>query len=100
MTPQHRRQSSLQLLLLLLLPSAQAFVPARVPIAPATCSSTPASAAFSLLRRSPLSPTAPISARTPLPRLWQIRSDQQHTEDYFRFIEGKEVRAFVGCGDR
>lgn len=30
-------------------------------------------------------------SRKSLVRLWQIRSDQQHTEDYFRFIEGKEV---------
>jgi len=101
MTPQHRRPSSLQLLLLLLLlPSAQAFVPVHVPTAPVTSSSTSATTASSLFRRSPLPPTAPISARMSLSRLWQIRSDQQHTEDYFRFIEGKEVRAFVGCGDR
>jgi hypothetical protein len=31
-------------------------------------------------------------SRKSLVRLWQIRSDQQLTEDYFRFIEGKEVR--------
>lgn len=86
----------LLLLLLLLLPNAaQAFVPARVPTVPVTASSTSSTATSSLFRRSPLPPTAPSSVRTPLPRLWQIRSDQQHTEDYFRFIEGKEVRT---CG--
>jgi len=86
----------LLLLLLLLLPNAaQAFVPATVPTVPVTASSTSATATSSLFCRSPLPPTAPSSARTPLPRLWQIRSDQQHTEDYFRFIEGKEVRT---CG--
>lgn len=91
---QNGRPSSLQLLLLLLLlpNAAQAFVPARVPTNPVTSSFTSATATSSLFRRSPLPPTAPSSARTPLPRLWQIRSDQQHTEDYFRFIEGKEVR--------
>ena len=89
------RPSSLQLLLLLfLLPNAaQAFAPARVPTVPVTSFFASATATSSIFRRSPLPPTAPSSARTPLPRLWQIRlPDQQHTEDYFRFIEGKEVR--------
>ena len=93
-----RPSLQLLLLLLLLLPSAQAFVPARVPTAPATSSSTSATATSSLFRRSRLPPTLPSSARTPLPCLWQIRSDQQHTEDYFRFIEGKEVRTCRDIG--
>lgn len=93
MTPpqqhQHHWPSSLQLLLLL--SSAHAFIPAHAPTAPVTAFFTSTTVISSLSSRSPLSLTSIPSARTPLPCLWQIRSDQQHTEDYFRFIEGKEA---------
>lgn len=100
MAPQHR-PSSLQLLscfllLLLLLPSAQAFVPASVPDARSTSFSPSVTPASSLSGGACLPHSSPTRARTPLPRLWQIRSDPQHTEDYFRFIEGKEVRGLMG----
>lgn len=93
MTPpqQHHHHWPSSLQLLLLLSSAHAFIPAHAPTAPVTAFFTSTTVISSLSSRSPLSLTSIPSARTPLPCLWQIRSDQQHTEDYFRFIEGKEV---------